>query len=312
MIFARLNKDEKGSAMTEFVITLPIFIIIFSGMGSLYQVGDTGLRAMATANRMLWEETQRDSLLNVPNAVPLGALIGMEFTSAETFSTAPQAGGIYFDSAFKTGMAAIFVPGLPGPVEISYGIKNIHAKFRDRSPAKLLLDDKLIGGSPLSTLGLATGIRYGTARAKQGGSVTTAFGTYNFKEVRMGVPINTAATHRLAAVLLIENEHNKHRVLRESILTFDYATDFGGEPDWGAPGTPDPPPDGSCYNQIGNHATCKQDAIQAKNDERDACLAAPPAGGCAFTNIDMTAIDLQCESLQPDPECGNAFSAVGP
>lgn len=46
---ARLHRDEKGTSITEFVITLPIFVFCFVAILHLYGLGDHALRGTGTA-----------------------------------------------------------------------------------------------------------------------------------------------------------------------------------------------------------------------------------------------------------------------
>ena len=52
----RFLANEDGTALTEFVITLPVFITVFLGIVGLYTLQDAATRAHPVANRMLWTE----------------------------------------------------------------------------------------------------------------------------------------------------------------------------------------------------------------------------------------------------------------
>lgn len=52
-LLQRFTREERGSAMTEFVITLPIFVMIFGGMGMLYKYSNEGL--IARMNTKDWK-----------------------------------------------------------------------------------------------------------------------------------------------------------------------------------------------------------------------------------------------------------------
>lgn len=58
-LFRRWDRAEDGTAMTEFVITLPIFVLIFAFMASLhdYQVTLNRVRYRAATN--MWEEAMK-------------------------------------------------------------------------------------------------------------------------------------------------------------------------------------------------------------------------------------------------------------
>ncbi len=295
--------------MTEFVIGLPIFILIFSGMGALYRISDAGLRNLASANTQLWQEAQGTSAAVSPAAAVLS--VG-SFT--DLLTTGTQAGGIYVDSYAKVSLASI-IPGAPGNVSPARNIQGIHAKFRDKSPAKHLLDD--FYGSPrnssgfsgfLSTLisfsgsglGIAAGIRYGANEGSSSTSVDTSFGTYSFPEQRLAVPVNTAATHRLAAIALIRLEHSVDIQTDETILNFNWDAKLDGPPDWGGTGAVDPPPDGSCAGQIQAHGSCKETAAQSMAAAWEAC------GRCRSKRFDLDDVEDACEAQKPDAACENS------
>lgn len=56
MIWRRLHLDQRGTAMTEFVITLPAFIVIFGGIVGLHKLQDSATRAHPMAYRAMWEQ----------------------------------------------------------------------------------------------------------------------------------------------------------------------------------------------------------------------------------------------------------------
>lgn len=51
-----LDRDERGTSMTEFVITLPMFIVIFAGVGSLTRMEKESVRTKLAAARATWNE----------------------------------------------------------------------------------------------------------------------------------------------------------------------------------------------------------------------------------------------------------------
>jgi hypothetical protein len=53
-----LGRDERATAMTEFVITLPVFVAIFLGINGLARLQDAATRAHPEANRLMWEQAQ--------------------------------------------------------------------------------------------------------------------------------------------------------------------------------------------------------------------------------------------------------------
>ena len=66
--FSALHRSEDGTAMTEFVIVLPVFILLFVGMNELYKTNRQGLRAKIMAAKSTWEAS-----MGVANAGQFGA-----------------------------------------------------------------------------------------------------------------------------------------------------------------------------------------------------------------------------------------------
>ncbi len=52
----RFGADERGTALTEFIIVLPIFVIIFAGVGHLTRLNKTAIRLGATAYSDMWDK----------------------------------------------------------------------------------------------------------------------------------------------------------------------------------------------------------------------------------------------------------------
>lgn len=64
-----LHRGEQGTAMTEFIIVLPVFILIFIGVNELYKVNRNALRTKVTAAHATWQAS-----MDVAHAGRLGAL----------------------------------------------------------------------------------------------------------------------------------------------------------------------------------------------------------------------------------------------
>lgn len=54
-LLGAFHRDRRGTAMTEFVITLPVFIIIWVGMLDLYQVERESVRVKMEASHATWQ-----------------------------------------------------------------------------------------------------------------------------------------------------------------------------------------------------------------------------------------------------------------
>lgn len=55
-ILRRFRRDERGTALTEFIIVLPIFVIIFAGVGHLTRLNKTAIRLGATSYAQMWDK----------------------------------------------------------------------------------------------------------------------------------------------------------------------------------------------------------------------------------------------------------------
>lgn len=260
MIFERFHKDEKGSALTEFTIGLPIFLIIFSGLISIYQLSEASLISQLTANQKLWENTQdisaaKDLLYSSP--ITVAAESGADLLdiasgkgSIKDLLNASQAGGIYTDSWAKN-KAADLIPGATVPDPIHKTVSDIHESFTETSPAQSLLNDNVVENAKnaeipdtiagaLSSilsisganLGIATGIRYGTdiGESKKR-TISTPFGEYTIGSRELSLSRNTSPTHRLASVGIIRLKHAETSVL-DSILQLEKTSDTSGPPKW--------------------------------------------------------------------------------
>lgn len=315
MIIKNFLNDEKGSAITEFVIGLPIFLMIFSGMGSLYSIGRANLASMGSANTQLWASAQ-DSLKTSVAVSPAATILSIG-TTKSLIANGSQMAGIYVDSWTKLKPAQL----IPGSTSVTpvWSVPNIHSKFREKSPAKHLLDDMyslrksgtgfagIVNGLVAATgsgLGLAAGIRYGGVEGtSKEYDISTGFGTYKVNPGYLTLPLNTAATHRLAAIALIRLEHMTDKATDESILNFTYSPDTDGAPNWGTAGSSTPPPAGSCGAQKQTHATCMGDAMMAMKAEWEAC------GECKKKRPSKYLATKQCEGVEPDSSCGEAATS---
>lgn len=64
-------RDDSGATMTEFVITLPIFVMIFAGVGHLSQLNRAVVRTGGLAYSEMWDqaiEAQKDEKVGVHNS----------------------------------------------------------------------------------------------------------------------------------------------------------------------------------------------------------------------------------------------------
>jgi hypothetical protein len=63
--FEAFRADEQGTALTEFVILLPIFVLIFAGLAHLQKLNHTAIRVGATAYSQMWDRA-KDAQIDDP------------------------------------------------------------------------------------------------------------------------------------------------------------------------------------------------------------------------------------------------------
>lgn len=299
--------------MTEFVITLPVYITIFIGMGTIYQLHDAGLKVMGEANRNVWMEAQNIPITAVS---PLNAAFSIGNLS-DLFVTGVNGLGIYKDSYAKTVLLQV-VPGAPGVDPVVHPVEQVGG-FGINGHSRRLLDDFYdVSGwnnnsgvtgmitAAMGTLGMSlgagAGIRYGAGDG-EGTPVTinNFWGSHTLDPGKLALPYNTAATHRIVAVGQTRLQHSTDSVFNESILNFDWDLNTNGPPDIGAINNPvnqTPPPPGSCGAQAQNYANCITPLLQGgmdPGDAQDACQNLEPAASCG--NMSGTSI--------PSPGQGN-------
>lgn len=186
---ARLHRDQKGTSLTEFVICLPVFLIIFTGVVNLNKLQDKSVLIKVQATHELWsnaipvqKSNISDRMLPSVQGAKAAGHIGSRFRYpiSDTVGIAGGAGlgltGHFGESYAMTipvnAAANIFTSDMEleptgGPV------------YNDRELTRDLVDDGTIkslpsGSGPLSYLNMlitisgarpaiAAGIRYGLA-----------------------------------------------------------------------------------------------------------------------------------------------------
>src|SRR6056297_2898137 len=99
--------DESGSAMTEFVIGLPMFIVIFSAMGAMYQFHQGGIVAKGEAYSEVWAEDADGSIFKMSPAGALGDIGSV----GDVWQNGLSGAGIYVGSGVKSMIPSKLMPG---------------------------------------------------------------------------------------------------------------------------------------------------------------------------------------------------------
>lgn len=269
--------SESGTAVTEMVIGLPIFIMIFSGMGMLYRFNHEALVVKGKAYSELWKEDAEGSLLGMIPAV--GALTSIG-SIGDVFQNGLSAGGIYIDSGVKAKIPATLMPG--SGIDPKYTLTDITGGDDSMINYRLLNDlanPTFNGGgfaaafsSLIQTTGaglaIGAGIRYG---ASQASATHTAdggvWGQIDYESGEIDLPARTAATHRVAPVVLTRLEFTNTERFDVSIPVFEINPNFEDEATTAG---------SSCQTQSDSYNSC----LQANNNDADACEGSKPSDSC--------------------------------
>lgn len=283
--FRTLCSDERASSITEFVIGLPIFILIFSGMGSLYRLNEESLKLKAQTNAALWAEAD----MGAGSVLPIGAAFSVGSIS-DLVSNGGQALGIYVDSGAKTTIPSM-LPGVPKPCFL---VNCALGNASDDYFAKVLLDDNMLNAlngelsasgwanfisTALSVTGsrpaIAAGIRYGeVAGDPQSTTVTNGWGSFDLQTTKLSMPAVTEPTYRMFAVGLTRVEFAKDEVWNTQIPEFDSSFDMESS----NVSTID-----DCTDAAGAYATCRDagPAGETEEDKAARCQAQDPSSACS-------------------------------
>ncbi|MEZ4461233.1 MAG: hypothetical protein R3E66_16240 [bacterium] len=284
--FRTLCSDERGSSITEFVIGLPIFILIFSGMGSLYRLNQESLKLKAQTNAELWQEAEMGGGDIIP-LMSMGSAIG---SISDVVSNGGQAFGIYVDSGIKTAIPSL-LPGVPSPC---FTVNCAMGGSANDYFARNLLDDNVITGaingnvsasgwanvisSALSITGsrpaFAAGIRYGeVAGEPKSTTVGNRWGSFDLETTKISMPGVTQPTHRMFAVGLTRIEFARDEVWNTQIPEFDASFDTGSS---------DVEQAGECGAAANAFQSCLDagPAGESEEDGADRCKDSNPSDAC--------------------------------
>ncbi len=180
----RLHQSRSGTAMTEFAVTLPIYILFMIGILNLYNIHQEVLLSEQRASAELWEDA-----VGVQSGFPVsfemtpgsGAIssashyssVGDFLSVANSIDSGTAAGGMYAESGLKVS-AADLIPNVNVDPEPEF---NLNQVVCDPSFTSNLMNDRMLAGqmdydnfagiasSVLNATGarpaLGAGIRYG-------------------------------------------------------------------------------------------------------------------------------------------------------
>ncbi len=113
----RLHHDRSGTAMTEFAITLPVYVMFMVGIITLYEIHQGAMLSEQQAAAEMWDEAldvqHREYLPGMEGLPMTGAANAVMYyneaddlnTLAAGIDTGTAAGGMYADSGLKANFA---------------------------------------------------------------------------------------------------------------------------------------------------------------------------------------------------------------
>jgi len=207
---------ESGSVLTEFVMSLPVFIMIFSGMGMLYQFNHEALIVKGKAYSELWKDDASTSLLGL---VPIAGALSSVSSAGDIWQNGIGAAGIYMDSGLKAKVPATLMPGagidpkmsltaITGGDDtmINYNLLNdrINPSMDTSGFAGMLASFVRTTGTSLA---LGAGVRYGAAQGEASVSKSSGvWGQIDYQSGILDVPRRSVATHRIMPIALTRFE----------------------------------------------------------------------------------------------------------
>lgn len=207
----KLVRGESGSAMTEFVIGLPIFIIIFSGMGTLYRMNQESLIVKADANAKMWKGAEASMIGMIPL---VGAATSVN-SIGDLFQNGLSGGGIYLDSGIKVKIPYHIMPGAVAvnPQLTVGAAMQADDKYISHNLLNDMVNPTWHGGgfvgafnSIVQTTGagpaIAAGMRYGSVDGEATRSFNTRWGSMSFESGKLDIPMPNASVHRVAPVIM--------------------------------------------------------------------------------------------------------------
>lgn len=143
--------DERGTSVTEFVITLPVVVIIFAGLVALGRLGHETGKIKIEAQTQMWEEATKSSAGSVSprTAVTNGSEFG------DILSGIATAGGGHWGESYTRVMLSSNVPGLANELEPTFTPDDV---IGDAAYANSLVNDAV--SAPPSGGGLTSFLTY--------------------------------------------------------------------------------------------------------------------------------------------------------
>lgn len=252
-ILRHFHRAQSGAALTEFAITLPVYLMFTAGIISLYNIQKDAILTHQLASSHLWEEAIEVQTSYTSRLFPLGGAansfsyysdVGETWTIMNGFDSVTSGLGMYNESGVKAGGMDL-IPGFnvsPDPKV------NLAPDVMDKeSHSFCLMNDNALQSCDLSVSGfaaainslldlagarpgLAAGIRYGIVGVYD----DTAYKSLemldnNDPKARYTVMAPTMPEERLMAVALTRLEMSRGHDAYDKFVAFGTGqTDFSG------------------------------------------------------------------------------------
>jgi hypothetical protein len=129
--------DERGTSMTEFIITLPVVVIIFAGLVGLGRLGHHAGRVKIEATKQMWEKAYDDSSGSITPRQEFSN--GGEF--GDVFDSIATAGAGHWGESYTRVKLASTVPMLADGVD---PVMTSDSIVGESMYARTLVDDSLV------------------------------------------------------------------------------------------------------------------------------------------------------------------------
>lgn len=242
------HDDERGTSLTEFILGLPVMIMIMSGMITIHHMYQDALEVNAESNRKVWAASLPSQTENKPaQMMPLTALLSDVGNGNLSFSggfgdaisnlAADTPGGMYIDSYLKVQLANTLFEVGKTPEWNPQRIMEPNEKYASAVSMSDLPGLPSGGGSIEGVLsgiltlggarpGISGGIRYGSTSGTRVTRNKSYNGVSRELTAEYKLPFPTKPTNRVFAMAIAKLDMNAHpesdagKAYRKAILPF--------------------------------------------------------------------------------------------
>lgn len=252
-----IHRTQDGTALTEFVITLPVYLIFFSGILTLHQLQEVRLFSHKKTSAELWEKAidVQTSYFSAHMNPGTGAFVtgayyadSGDLGATAALDTGDAALGMYWESGLKLKALALGAPIFNANFEYEPQTDLAPDVMNPSSHAYCLMNDRIGGrcgdsdgggggslGATISTLfdfggarpGFAAGIRYGVVGAVDKSSYAVPLFDNSRPKARYNVTAPTYPNERWEALALTRLEMSQGHDGYDELLEWGIVTGSG-------------------------------------------------------------------------------------